>query len=173
MKKIIIFLAVGLGVLFVLFLLARGQEDTGNSESEIISRQESEEGKNSSVSEETREDYSVVIDSYRLAKDYADKDVVIIKYIFSNISDDDPAAFYVTFDANVYQNGVGLNEAYFVEESANYSADNQTKEVKKGASLVVEAAYELNDTTSDIDVEVERIFNFSDFKITKTFSLAS
>ncbi|MBO5725857.1 MAG: DUF5067 domain-containing protein, partial [Clostridia bacterium] len=103
--------------------------------------------------------------------DYANKDVVIVKYKFTNNNDDEATAFYLTFDDAVYQNGVGLNEAYVLKDSANYNADNQTKEIKKGASIEVEAAYELNDTTTDIEVEVKELFSFSDKTIKKTFSI--
>ena len=116
-------------------------------------------------------DYSVVIDSCRLAKDYEDKDVVIVKYKFTNNKSDDSASFLLTFDEKVYQNGVGLNEAYVLKDSAKYSADNQTKEIKKGSSIDVEVAYELNDTTTDIEVEVKELISFSDKTITKTFSI--
>ena len=105
--------------------------------------------------------YSVVIDSCRLAKDFEGKSVVIVKYIFTNVSDDEPAAFYVTFDTAVYQNGVELNEAYFLDDNANYDAENQTKAIKKGAKLEIEVAYKLNDTTTDIEVEVEELFSFN------------
>lgn len=117
-------------------------------------------------------DYSVVIDSCRIAKDYEGNKVVIVKYIFTNVNDDDSASFFVAFDDEVYQNGVGLNEAYILDDSANYSSDNQTKEIKKGASIEVEVAYELDDETSDIEVEVKELFSFDDKTLTKTFSIA-
>lgn len=117
-------------------------------------------------------DYSVVIDSCRLAKDYEGKDVVIVKYIFTNVSGENATAFWTAFDDTVYQNGVGLNESYFVSDSAGYSSDNQMKEIKAGASLDVEVAYELNDTTTDIEVEVKELISFNDDVVTKTFSIA-
>ena len=46
------------------------------------------------------------------------------------------------------------------------------KEIKKGATLEVECAYELNDTTTDIEVEVTETFSFDDEIVTKTFSIA-
>lgn len=116
--------------------------------------------------------YSVQIDSCRLAKDYEGKPVVIVKYIYTNVSDSDPTAFYIAFDDNVFQDGVGLNSAYVLSDSANYSSDNQTKEIKAGATLEVEVAYELNDTTTDIEVEVKELFSFDNTVITKTFSIA-
>ena len=115
-------------------------------------------------------DYEVVIASCRLAEDYKGKPVVIVKYEFTN-NGDDPAAFWVSLDAEVYQNGIGLNECIFVDDSANYSSDNQTKEIKKGAKLSVEVAYVLNDTTTPIDVEVSELISFSDKKVTKTFTI--
>ena len=116
-------------------------------------------------------DYSLVIDSCRMAKDYAGEPVVIVKYIFGNVSDDSAAAFSFALEDAAYQNGVGLNEAWMLDDSANYSMDNMSKEIKKGATIEVEVAYELNDTTTDIEVEVSELFSFDDTTITKTFSL--
>lgn len=116
--------------------------------------------------------YSVEIKSCRIAKDYEGDPVVIVLYGFSNVSAEESGSFMFCFDDVVYQNGVGLNECLFVDKSANYSADNQTKEIKKGATLDVEVAYELNDTTTDIEVEVKELFSFDDKTLTKTFSIS-
>ena len=116
-------------------------------------------------------DYIVEIKSCRLAKDYEKKPVVIVTYGFTNQKDDSPAAFYTAIEDNVYQNGVGLNEAFVLDDTAGYSSDNSTKEIKKGASIDVEVAYVLNDETTPIDVEVKEYFSFSDKVITKQFAL--
>ena len=115
-------------------------------------------------------DYSVEIKDCRLAKDYEGKDVVIVKYGFTNNADKSQA-FYIAFETNVFQNGVGLNEAYVLDDSAKYDEGNQTKEIKPGRSLDVEVAYELNDTKTDIEVEVTELFSFDDKTVTKTFSI--
>ena len=157
-------LAVMLVAVFAIFALGSGESETANQgtgAAETKAATENEIGK-----------YSVAIDSCRLAEDYSGKPVVIVKYVFTNVSDEDAASFMVAFDEEVYQNGVGLNNAYVLDDSANYSADNQTKEIKKGATLEVEVAYELNDTTTDIEVEVKELFSFNDKKLTKTFSIA-
>ena len=114
--------------------------------------------------------YSVVIESARLAIDYTGKPIIIVKYQFTN-NGDEPACFSWTLDDAAYQDGIGLNECYFADDSANYSMDNQTKEIKKGATLSVEVAYELNDTTTDVEVEVSELISWSDKKVTKTFSI--
>ena len=116
-------------------------------------------------------DYSVVIDSCRLAEDYEGKAVAIIKYIYTNNSDT-ATSFMVAFDDAVYQEGLGLNPSYVVADSAKYNADEQMKEIQKGTSLEVEVAYELNDTKTDLNVEVKELISLSDKKITKTFTIA-
>ena len=115
-------------------------------------------------------DYSIDIKSCRIAEDYEGKPVVIITYGFTN-NGKDSAAFYTSVTEEVYQNGIGLNESYVVADSANYDSSNQTKEIKTGSTLDVEVAYELNDTTTDVEVEVTEWISFSDKKLTKTFKI--
>ena len=142
--------------------------DTQNQGSENASGTTGQSG--STPSKSNLGNYNVVIESCRLAEDYEGDPIAIVKFKFTN-NDDDPAAFWIALDCNAYQNDIGLNECYFVDDSANYSSDNQMKEIRKGASLSVEVAYELNDTTTDIEVEVSELISFSDKKITKTFSI--
>ena len=165
MKKILtLVLAVAIILAFGAFGLASGESGTSD--------QGSGSAEGSTASNSDLGDYSVVIDSCRLARNYDDKPVVIVKYKYTNNSSDTATAFWVAFDDTVYQNGVGLNEAYMLDDSANYNSDNQMKEIKKGASIDVEVAYELNDTTTDIEVEVKELFSFSDKTLTKTFKIA-
>ena len=76
-----------------------------------------------------------------------------------------------SLNTSVFQDGIGLNECYVADDSANYSSDNQSKEIKSGASLSVEVAYELNDSVTDIEVEVSEYLSWSDKKVTKTFKI--
>ncbi len=163
MKKILsIILAVAVVLSFAVFALGSGESGTES--------QGSGQAEGQSASETTLGDYEVEIKSCRLAKDYEDKDIIIVTYGFTNNSDN-PTAFTWTFSDEVYQSGIGLNKSYIVADSAKYSSDNQSKEIKKGATLDVEVAYELNDTTTDVEVEVSELISFSDKTITKTFSI--
>ena len=162
MKRFLSILMV-VALLFVFGIFA-----LGSSESET---EDQGKGSADSAAEESNlGEYSVEILGCRLAKDYEGKDVVIVKYKFTNNSEDS-TAFYTAFNDTVYQDGVGLNEAYVLDDSAEYDDGNQTKDIKSGANLEVEVAYELNDTETDIEVEVEELFSFDDKKITKTFSI--
>lgn len=164
MKKIRLILAMLLIALFFTFAAGSGESSTTDQGSGSASATE----KNENI----LGDYEIIIDSCRIAEDYEGKPVVIVKYIFKNVSDDNATAFYLAISDTVYQNGVGLNEAYVLADSANYNSDNQTKEIKKGSSIEVERAYELNDTTTEIEVEVEEFIGFSDKTIVKKFSIA-
>lgn len=165
MKKISMLLTILLLVSFALFAIGSGEasSDTDNQGNGNV---ESTEDKANLGK------YSVKIDSCRLAEDFEGKPVVIVKYIFENVSNDTATSFMVAVQDNVYQNGVGLNEAYFLADGVEYNSDNATKEIKKGASIEVEVAYVLNDTTTDIDVEVTEFISFNDDVVTKTFKIA-
>ncbi len=162
MKTTKILLTVLLVALFGFFALGSGEEETVEQEKGSVAAEEAETNIGN---------YSVVIDSCRMAKDYEGNKVVIVKYIYKNVNSDDATGFDVAFMDRAYQNGVELNKAYMLDDSANYDADNQSKAIKKGASLDVEVAYELNDTTSDVDVEVEEFISFNDTVVKKTFTL--
>ena len=164
MKK---FLCIGLVLIMLmsvcLFAVGCDMSTTTDEETEAETVQTEEQNKLG--------DFAVTIESARLAKDYEGKDVVIVKYTFENLNDEDGDSFMWAMDDKVFQNGVGLNKSYFVDDSANYSSDNQSKEIRKGASIEVEVAYELNDTTTPIEVEVSELISFTDAKVTKTFNL--
>lgn len=164
MKRIVsILLAVLLLATFGLFALGSGSE-SGTED----------QGSGSAATETSKAnlgDYNIEIKSCRLAEDYSGKKVVIVKYGFTNYAEN-AVSFSVAVEDEVFQNGVGLNNSFMLSDSANYSADNQTKEIKKDASLDVEVAYELNDTTTDIEVEVSEWISLSDKTITKTFTIA-
>ncbi len=169
MKKFISFLLCLCVILvFGIFAIASGEDTTTTDDqgSGTVDTADSTEDEDANLG-----DYAVEILSCRLAKDFDGKDVVIVKYKFTN-NGDEASAFYTAFSDNVYQDGVGLNASYFVDDSYDYSSDNQTKNIKTGTSLEVEVAYELNDTTTDIEVEVEELISFNDSKVTKTFSIA-
>ena len=95
----------------------------------------------------------------------------IVKYVFTN-NNKTPTAFNLAVADDVFQDGIGPNDSFFLADSADYSSDNKTKKIKKGSTLEVESAYELNDLTTDITVEVSELISFSDKKVTRTFSIA-
>ena len=176
-----------LSILCVLAILATfGVFALGSSESEpsVVDQgnangdtQTAEDEASAADSEEAEDptaigDYKVDIKSYRLAKDYEGKDVIIVTYGFTNVSHSEPISFSLALEDTAFQNDIGLNESFLVDESYNYSSDTQLKDIKAGASLDVEIAYDLDDTASDVVIEICELFSLEDKTLTKTFTLA-
>lgn len=166
MKKLIsILLTLALLLTFGLFALGSGESDEKTSD----------QGSGNTVVEQSDPtklgNYNIEIKSCRLAKDYEGKDIIIVKYGYTN-NGDTATPFMTAVTTKLFQGGIGLNESYVPDDSANYSSDNQRKDLQKGATLDVEVAYELNDTTSDVVVEVTEWISLDDAKITKTFKIA-
>ena len=153
-------------LIFGLFALGSTSDDKDNTAVTQKSGNVDTEEANNSLG-----DFSVEIKSCRLAKDYEGKDVVIVTYAFTNVNDNDPTSFDIAIEDNVYQEGVGLNRSYIIDDSYNYNSDNSTKEIKKGASIDVEVAYELNDTSTPIEVEVQEWLSLNDKVISKKFEI--
>lgn len=163
MKKVFsLFLALLLIGAFTIFAMGSSESESTDQGSGVADKAETDANLG---------DYKVEIKGCRISKDYEGKPVVIIKYGFTNNSEDS-ISFCTAFEDNAYQNGVGLNGSYVLTDSANYSPDNQTKEIKKGSTIDVEVAYELNDSTTDVEVEVKQLFSFDDSIVTKTFSIS-
>ena len=127
--------------------------------------------KEDEASESNLGNYNIEIKSCRIVEDYEGKAVAIVTFAFTN-NDNDSQAFWLAVEDHAYQDGIGLSESYFVADDVDYSSDNQMKEIKPGATLDVEVAYELNDETTDVEIEVSEYFSFNDKKITKTFKIA-
>lgn len=166
MKKLLpVLLSLLVVFSFACFALGSGEDDSKKTTQA--------KGEAETTVEENKKlgDYAVEILSCRLAKDFEGKDVLIVKYKFTNNSDK-AANFMFAFKDSVFQDGIGLNESYVLDDSAKYSADNQQKDIKPGSSLDVECAYELNDTKTDVEVEVKELVSLSDKTISKTFSIA-
>ena len=164
-KKILSIFAV-ITVLLAFGLCAIASSDSGDSNDDQGSENANQNENGSNLG-----NYNIVIKSCRLAEDYEGKPIAIITYSFTN-NDKDPANFSFAFECNVYQDGIGLNECYFASEEANYSSDNQLKDIKQGATIDVEVAYVLNDTTTDLEVEVSELISLSEKTVKKTFTIS-
>ena len=146
---------------------------SSSSSSETVKTQDSASVTNSASMDPTKiGNYNVVIESCRLATTRLDgKECVLVKYKFTNNSDTEES-FNSAIDDKVFQNGVELKEEYFYSDDLGYNGRDAHKDVKPGATLELEVAYDLNDSVTDINVELKEFFGWSNDKITKTFSIA-
>ncbi len=130
-----------------------------------------EQSASSSTSQESaasNSKYAVTIDNARLVADYEGNPAVAIDFTFTNVSDEDAASMAVALNPEVYQGGTECSIAFTVDEDTG----GYMKKVKKGASVPVTMVYSLNDTTTDVEVEVKELFSWDNTVLAqKVFSL--
>ncbi len=113
--------------------------------------------------------YAVTIDSAKVGEDYSHNPCVFVTYTFTNVSDDEPTSFMTALHAEVYQNGVQCETAFADTDGGG----NSMTKVRAGSSIEVTSAYELQDTSSDVEVEVGELFSWDNTKLaTKSFQIA-
>ena len=130
--------------------------DAGQAPEEAASEEEPEVDEGPSIA--TNSDYSVTIDGYSLTNDYDGAPCIAINYTFTNVSSNEATSMQMATDINVYQNGVECEDAWFADDNS----DGYTNKVKAGVSVAVTRVYKLQDTTSDVEVEVAPLFSWSD-----------
>ncbi len=165
-KSISVVLSILAILVFAFFALASGSSDSD----EPNATQEAGEAVVDSADSNELGEYVVEIKNARLTKNWEGKDAVVITYGFTNNADE-PAAFWLAFEDDVYQGGVGLEKAYTMKDGDPYDEANQNKEIKSGVTIDVDVAYILNDTETDIEVEVKELYSFDDDVVSRTFSI--
>ena len=94
----------------------------------------------------------------KIATDYEGKKVLVVTYGFTN-NDEQAQSFNVAVEDKAYQNGVELGMVLSDYGIDGFSYDEKIKDVKPGVSLDVQCAYELNDETTDVELELSRYFS--------------
>ena len=179
LKKIAIVLVViiALGAIFGGGSKGSSSSSSSSSESTKEQKAEKEEQKDEAKEEEAEEsepepeeeadegpamaensDYQVTIDSYRIVEDYDGAPCIAVNYTFTNVSDDSPTSMMMATDITVYQDGVECEDAYFSGENS----DGYTNKVKAGVSVEVTRTYKLQNTTSDVEIEVGQLSFWDD-----------
>lgn len=115
-------------------------------------------------------DYHVEIKNAVLASDYEGNPAIIITYSWKNNSEDTTSAMSV-FMEKAFQNGVQLDTA-IVTNSDIYDSESTWKDIRPGASLDVQRAYELTSETGSVEFEISEFLSFSDGTVSMMFDLA-
>lgn len=169
-KKKLIILGVIIAVIIVIAVAASGSEsnDDTNTSSNENTTVSSVNAEKKETDENTIGDFKCVVKGAKLTKDWEGKDAVLITYEFTNNSDS-PISFDGALDDKLYQDGIEL-------ESAILSNDEEAKlidavDLKPGITKEVKKAYSLRNKESEIEVEIQEVFSFSDDMIKTTINL--
>lgn len=169
-KKKLIIIGVIIAVIIIIAVAASGSEsnDDKNTSSNENTTVSSVNAEKKETDENTIGDFKCVVKGAKLTKDWEGKDAVLITYEFTNNSDS-PISFDGALDDKLYQDGIEL-------ESAILSNDEEAKlidavDLKPGITKEVKKAYSLRNKESEIEVEIQEVFSFSDDMIKTTINL--
>ena len=113
-------------------------------------------------------DYSVVIKSATVTTDYEGNPAIVVTYNWTNGSDETMMAM-TALSSKAFQDGIQLESALMTSD--NYTP-NVATELKPGASLDVQAAYVLRNTTSPVEFELSEFLSYDNTQVvTKTFNI--
>lgn len=136
----------------------KADKEEAADEEEAEPEEEAEAEEDSGPEMATDSDYAVTINGFRIVEDYDGSPCIAIDYTFTNVSDDDPTSMMLATNITVYQDGVECEDAYFAGENS----DGYSNKVKAGVSVDVTRAYKLQNTTSDVEVEVAQLSFWDD-----------
>lgn len=136
--------------------------ETTDSESSKVessaaeSKEESAESSEESSEEETEAaEFVFAINSTSLGKDYEDKDVLIIKYDFTNNSDE-ATSFTFACQDTVFQDGIECDST--VIGCDDIDSQEQLNDIQPGKTYTVTVGYHISDTSKPVDVVVTDLF---------------
>ena len=113
-------------------------------------------------------DYTVTYNNFSLSSDYEGNTVIIENLTFKNLSSE-ARPFFTTSNVTLYQDGIELEDAYFVD-GCDYGL-SQTK-LQQGASLDVQQAHVLRNTTSPVYIEITDWISFNGKKYSGVIPLS-
>lgn len=152
----------GICALTMIAALSACTTETTDSESSKIessaaeSKEESAESSDESSEEETEAaEFVFAINSTSLGKDYEDKDVLIIKYDFTNNSDE-ATSFTFACQDTVFQDGIECDST--VIGCDDIDSQEQLNDIQPGKTYTVTVGYHISDMSKPVDVVVTDLF---------------
>lgn len=168
-KKRWIIFGVVVGVLLFFALVVAGSSDSSNDvnsndniEKTTVNSGEATTQKNNAGS------YNVEVKKATLTKDVSDNSIVVVTYLFTN-NGTDSVSFDTVIDDKAFQNGVELGVVWSSYGVDDLDFETKSKEIKPGVTFEVTCAYELNDESTPVDIELYRYFKnepFYKYKLT-------
>ena len=164
-KKWIIIAVVAVVIILIAVIASGGSDDSSSEDSNASAVTSAVSAESEEKANDTVGDFKFVVKGAKLCKDLTGKDAVLITYEFTNNSDS-AVSFDVALDARAYQDGVGLETAILDEDTDYLDVD-----IKPGVTKEVKKAYNLRDTSTEIEIEVSELISFSDDKIVTTVEI--
>lgn len=114
--------------------------------------------------------FDVSIQSVRRTKDYQGKDAVVVKYSWTNNSNQTTSAL-ASLLPYCYQDGIQLDPAILGDNDNHDLVQAEYKNVQPGKSLTYESAYLLSGKEPKVTVDISDIASLGENKVTASFSI--
>ncbi len=116
-------------------------------------------------------DYYVKIGEATITNDGLGKNILLLNVSFTN-NNDEAKSFMYNLDCKMYQNGVELKMPISTYGIENYNWEDKTKEVQRGVNFEFKLAFEIEDLSSPVNVEITPYVSSKNSpKIVKTINL--
>lgn len=145
-KKWWIIVIILLAVLILFWAIGSGGDDSSDNgkEGNTVAAEKNDNPNNVGS-------YNIEVKNSKVVTDDGDK-ILIVTYTYTNNSDENNCFDYSVTDT-AFQDGVELGDVWSSYGIKGLSFDNKSKEIKPGKSLDVQCAYELNDDTTDVEIQ--------------------
>lgn len=150
--------------------------DSGSTSSQAVTtdtvkqeeQQQTTQAETKPQSEGDLGNYHIRIGDASVTKDYEGKQVARVEFEFTNNSEDTVAFDGVTM-ARAYQDGIELEQNFGVDDETDKEVANTSKNVRPGATLTCALCWEIENTDSAIEVEIDEWLSDSGESLAKTF----
>ena len=150
-KYLVVIIVVLVLIVFSRLVSPSSSGDTKGENSTEIKHSDTTDTINSAENGNNVGDYIVKVRDTRTAKQ-DDETILIVDYDFTNNSDK-AISFSNAIGEKAYQNGIELGTVWSSYGIDNLDFDLKGRNVKPGNTFTVQCAYELNDTSSDVELE--------------------
>mgnify|MGYP004515262783 CR=1 FL=1 len=154
----IVILAI-VSILVISFAVRAVRRKKYEEELERLAEEYRQESNNSYSEPETYLEYSEnspveILNAW--TAEYMDRPIFVVSYRWTNTENTNQSALY-NVSVSAYQNGIELEKPIFYDEDD----DLRSRDIKPGVSVVIEEAFYLDDTVSDIEVEATPWFDLN------------
>ena len=161
----------GIAVLLIVVVAIFGTDDssTDNNPSGSVSQSAQQSDNQTQQGSGTILDYGVEIKDAKMTRNYLGESSIAITYGFTNNSDE-AQSFGVAIIGKAYQDGVEL-QSTVASSSSDIDSMDKYNDIKPGVTTEITVLYKLSNTTSNVEVELTGLVDFSDTKVVKLFTL--
>lgn len=113
--------------------------------------------------------HEITLKGAEKGKDSDGNPILIVTYAWTNNSKENASA-WLTLNETAFQDGVELDTPSSVAVDT-YDVDSKRREIQPGATMDVQVSFLLRDNSSPVDIEITRVLDLDEAKVSATFDI--